>query len=38
MNNITGELMVVKSLCFVVHMIRSGLDLGSEDATPQNNT
>jgi hypothetical protein len=36
MNNITSELMFPKCLCFVVHRMRSGLDLGSGDATPQN--
>jgi hypothetical protein len=34
MNNITGELMFPKCLCFVVHRMQRGLDLGSKDATP----
>jgi hypothetical protein len=38
MNNITSQLMFPKCLYFEVHMMQSGLDLGPEDATPQNKT
>jgi hypothetical protein len=38
MNNITSELMFSMSLCFVVHRMRSGLDLSFEDVTPQKKT
>jgi hypothetical protein len=34
LSNITSELMFSKCLCFVVHRMRIGLDLGSKDATP----